>query len=97
MLSSRSLETPKKNSSIQGIEGAESIFLSVSTQKLFNVVPNEDFTLEEPYKRIPREDILHDIDAKGVLSDFYGIKEKIEVSYYAAGYIANCFLDYYRY
>ena len=60
-------------------EGFVPIFLTVATQKIFGLVPFEDLPIEQPYKKVSKDDILSDVETKGVLSDFYGVKEKIEV------------------
>ncbi len=74
--------TPRTLGLLSQLNGLEPIFLTVASQQLFGVVPQEDFNLDTPYKKISKEEILSDIEGKGVLSDFYGIKEKIEVNHY---------------
>jgi hypothetical protein len=53
----------------------EPVFLTVASQKLFGLVPSGS---DAPYKTVPKDEILGDIEGKGVLSDFYGIKDRIE-------------------
>ncbi len=63
-------------------EGSEPLFLTAVSQKLFGLVLGEDFTAERPFKSLTKEEVLLDIEGKGVLSDFFGIRDKIEVDYF---------------
>ncbi len=63
-------------------EGSEPLFLTAASQKLFGLVPGEDFALDRPFKTLTKEEVLLDIEGKGVLSDFFGIRDKIEVDHF---------------
>lgn len=56
------------------------LMLTTKTQEIFNCRVNEDFTDEQPYKLIKKEDIFADFHKRAAVSDFYPLKKIIQVS-----------------
>ncbi|KAG5455823.1 MAG: hypothetical protein BJ554DRAFT_4623 [Olpidium bornovanus] len=62
---------------ITACDGLEPIFLTTQTQELFALVGGRDVTRENPYKAIPKADILSDMLTRLAISDFTPLKQKI--------------------
>lgn len=54
------------------------IVLTTKTQEIFNCRVDEDFTDEEPYKLIKKQDILADFHNRAAVSDFYPVKKIVQ-------------------
>lgn len=61
-------------------DGIEPLFLTLASQKVFGLKPGENLTPEIPYKKISRDQIVQDIEVRGVVSDFHPLKDAIDVS-----------------
>ncbi|KAJ3090116.1 WD repeat-containing protein 63 [Quaeritorhiza haematococci] len=57
--------------------GTVPLFLTGTTQELFRVKGGEDVTAKNPFKMIPKADILSDIQARLAISDFHPVKQQI--------------------
>nr|XP_019565768.1 PREDICTED: WD repeat-containing protein 63 isoform X1 [Rhinolophus sinicus]XP_019565769.1 PREDICTED: WD repeat-containing protein 63 isoform X1 [Rhinolophus sinicus]XP_019565770.1 PREDICTED: WD repeat-containing protein 63 isoform X1 [Rhinolophus sinicus] len=54
------------------------LVLTTKTQEIFNCRVDEDFTDEQPYKLIKKEDIFADFHKRAAVSDFYPFKKIIQ-------------------
>ncbi|XP_019481953.1 PREDICTED: WD repeat-containing protein 63 [Hipposideros armiger] len=54
------------------------LLLTTKTQEIFNCRANEDFTDEQPYKLIKKQDIFADFHKRAAVSDFYPFKKIIQ-------------------
>ncbi|KAF6346020.1 hypothetical protein mRhiFer1_018328 [Rhinolophus ferrumequinum] len=54
------------------------LLLTTKTQEIFNCRVNEDFTDEQPYKLIKKEDFFADFHKRAAVSDFYPFKKIIQ-------------------
>nr|KAF6509077.1 hypothetical protein HJG63_020628 [Rousettus aegyptiacus] len=54
------------------------LVLTTKTQEIFNCRVDEDFTDEEPYKLIKKQDILADFHNRAAVSDFYPVKKIVQ-------------------
>ncbi|XP_064136031.1 dynein axonemal intermediate chain 3 [Loxodonta africana] len=62
-------------------EGHPEIFplvLTTKTQEIFNCRVNEDFTDEQPYKLLKKEDIIEDLHNRAAVSDFHPVKKIVQ-------------------
>ncbi|XP_071953082.1 dynein axonemal intermediate chain 3-like [Antedon mediterranea] len=58
-------------------ENAIPLFLSSKSQEIFHCITDEDVTMENPFKLIPKEEILQDLKMRAGVCDFAPIKQKI--------------------
>ena len=56
------------------------IFVATQGQQIFACVADEDVTSENPYKLIPKEQILQDFLNRAGVSDFKEVKSVVNVS-----------------
>ncbi|KAJ3291525.1 WD repeat-containing protein 63 [Borealophlyctis nickersoniae] len=57
--------------------GTMPLFLTTATQELFKVKGGEDLTAENPFKMIPKADLIADLNARLAIGDFYPAKQMI--------------------
>lgn len=58
------------------------LFFTTKTQEIFSCKADEDVTEEEPYKLIPKENILQDFRDRAAISDFHPAKKIVEVNFH---------------
>ena len=56
------------------------LFMASKSQELFQCVCDEDVTVENPIKLVPKEDILNDMKTRAAVSDFHPVKQAMQVS-----------------
>lgn len=56
------------------------LVLTTRTQEIFNCRADEDFTDEQPYKLIKKDEILADMLNRAAISDFYPVKKIVRVN-----------------
>lgn len=56
------------------------LVLTTKTQEIFNCRAEEDFTDEQTYKLIKKEDILADLLNRAAVSDFHPVKKIVRVN-----------------
>lgn len=66
------------------------LVLTTKTQEIFNCRVDEDFTDEEPYKLIKKQDILADFHNRAAVSDFYPVKKIVQVSTTSFSIFLSC-------
>lgn len=54
--------------------------MTSKTQEIFNCKCDEDVTIENPFKFIPKADILEDMKMRAAVCDFHVHKQQIIVS-----------------
>ncbi|KAM9241771.1 dynein axonemal intermediate chain 3 [Dugong dugon] len=54
------------------------LVLTTKTQEIFNCRVNEDFTGEQPYKLLKKEDIIEDLHNRAAISDFHPVKKIVQ-------------------
>lgn len=63
------------------------LFVATQGQQIFGCVADEDVTVDNPYKLIPKEQILEDFLNRAGVSDFKEAKSAINVS---SLYVCTC-------
>ncbi|XP_048256413.1 dynein axonemal intermediate chain 3-like isoform X4 [Haliotis rufescens] len=58
-------------------DGVVPLFMASKTQEIFHCVCDEDVTKEEPFKIIPKQDIIEDMKMRAAISDFSVLKQQI--------------------
>mmetsp|Transcript_34732 Transcript_34732/g.56249 ORF Transcript_34732/g.56249 Transcript_34732/m.56249 type:complete len:143 (+) Transcript_34732:352-780(+) len=58
--------------------GVEPLFFTSTSQEIFRIRTGEDVTREHPHRYIPKQDILNDIQFRGVISDFHPVKDRVK-------------------
>eukprot|EP00727_Mastigamoeba_balamuthi_P009478 m51a1_g5152 hypothetical protein (870) ;mRNA; r:66754-69890 len=58
--------------------GIEPLFVTQPSQEIFKVRPDVDLTAEHPQRLVSKKDLLEDIERRGIISDFYPIRDKIK-------------------
>ena len=62
-------------------EGLRPLFISQQSQEIFGCRVDQDVTEENPYKLIPKQDILDDFKNRAAVCDFHPVKAKLLVSH----------------
>ena len=57
------------------------LFMTSKTQEIYNCKCDEDVTEENPFKFIPKPDILQDMQMRAAVCDFHPFKQQILVSF----------------